>query len=82
MANTGFILIREIRAGMWNELHHVLTQSLIAEILQRAPGVYWGKGSLYASPDGSNVFDQFFLPVSVFDVHDLVKEGYTFYPEY
>jgi len=82
LANTGFILIREIRAGMWNELHHVLTQSLIAEILQRAPVVYWGKGSLYASPDGSNVFDQFFLPVSVFDVHDLVKEGYTFYPEY
>jgi len=82
VAKTGFMLIREIRTGMWNELHHVLTQLLIVEILQRVPVVYWGKGSLYTSSDGSNAFEQFFLPVSGFDVHDLMKEEYTFYPEY
>lgn len=66
---------------MWNEIHHVLTQLLIAEILQRIPVVYWGKGSLYASADGSNAFEQFFLPISGFCVQDLAREEFFFCPE-
>lgn len=60
MTKTKFLLIREIAAGLWNEMHHVLSQALAAEIMQRIPVVYWGKGSLYASSDGSNAFEQFF----------------------
>lgn len=60
MAKARFMLIREIGAGMWNELHHVLGQLLAAEIQQRIPVVYWGKGSLYAPSDDSNAFEQFF----------------------
>jgi hypothetical protein len=81
MTKTKFLLIREIAAGLWNEMHHVLTQLLAAEIMQRIPVVYWGKGSLYACTDGSNAFEQFFLPVSSCNVHDLAKEGFSFYPK-
>lgn len=80
MTGTKFLLIREIGAGLWNEMHHVLTQLLAAEIVQRIPVVYWGKGSLYASADDSNAFEQFFLPVSGYGVHDLAKQGFSFYP--
>jgi len=82
MPKTKFLLIREIGQGLWNEMHHVLTQVLAAEIMQRVPVVYWGKGSLYASSDGSNAFEQFFQPVSGYSVHDLAKEEFSFYPEY
>jgi len=80
IAGTKFILIREIRAGLWHELHHILTQLLVAEILQRVPVVYWGKGSLYAPSDGSNAFEQFFLPVSGFNVQDLPGGYFTYDP--
>ena len=71
MGKARFMLIREIGAGMWNEIYHVLTQLLVAEIMQRVPVVHWGEGSLYASSDGSNAFEQFFMPVSGFSVQDL-----------
>jgi len=76
-----FLLIREIGMGLWNEMHHVLTQLLAAELMQRIPVVYWGKGSLYAASDGSDAFGQYFLPVSDWNVHDLAKDGFSFYPE-
>ena len=60
MAKGKFMLIREIGMGLWNEIHHVLTQLIIAEIMHRVPVIYWGKGSLYAPADGSNAFEQFF----------------------
>ncbi len=71
MAKARFMLIREIGAGMWIELHHVLGQLLAAEIQQRIAVVYWGKGSLYAPSDDSNAFEQFFLPVSNYSIDDL-----------
>ncbi|MGE5613973.1 MAG: O-fucosyltransferase family protein [Bacillota bacterium] len=81
MTKKKFLLIREIAAGLWNEMHHVLTQLLAAEILKRIPVVYWGKGSLYASSDGSNAFGQFFQPVSGYSAQDLAKEEFSFYPK-
>lgn len=81
MTESKFLLIREIGAGLWNEMHHVLTQLLAAEIMQRIPVVYWGKGCLYAPSDSSNAFEQFFLPVSGYSVHDLAKEEFSFHPE-
>jgi len=81
MSKDKYLLIREISAGLWNEMHHVLTQLLVAEILQRIPVVYWGAGCLYASSDGSNAFEQFFLPVSDCNVQDLAKEEFSFYPQ-
>jgi len=80
MTEKKFLLIREIVAGLWNELHHVLTQLLFSEIMQRIPVVYWGKDSLYASSESSNAFEQFFLPVSGYSVNDLAREEYSFYP--
>lgn len=82
MKKERFLLIRELVAGLWHELHHVLTHLLVAEIQQRIPVVYWGEGSLYASSDGTNAFEQFFLPVSSCNVHDLAKEEFSYFPEY
>ena len=82
MKKEKFLLIREIGAGLWNELHHVLTQLLAAEILQRIPVIYWGEGSLYASKDGSNEFEQFFMPVSDYNIHDLAKDEFSYCPEW
>ncbi|HHW48217.1 MAG TPA: hypothetical protein GXX14_06325 [Clostridiaceae bacterium] len=81
MGKTKFLLIREIGQGLWNEMHHVLTQLLVAEIMKRVPVVYWGKGSLYSSSDGSNAFEQFFQPVSGYSMHDLAKEEFSYCPE-
>lgn len=80
MPEQKFLLIREIGAGLWNEIHHVLTQLLAAEIMQRIPVVYWGKGSLYASADGSNAFEEFFMPVSDYCIDDLARKEFTYYP--
>jgi len=81
MVKNRFLLIREIGAGLWNEMHHVLTQLLAAEIMQRIPVVYWGKGSLYASSENFNAFEQFFMPVSCYSVNDLAKEEFSFCPK-
>jgi len=81
MTKSKFLLIREIGHGLWNELHHVLTQLLAAEILQRIPVVYWGKGSLYAPSDSLNAFEQFFLPISGYSIHDLAREEFSFHPD-
>lgn len=80
MKGPDFLLIREIGAGLWNEMHHILAQLLAAEILNRVPVIYWGKGSLYAANDGSNAFEQFFMPVSDFSIQDLAKQEYSFFP--
>lgn len=81
MKGPDFLLIREIGAGLWNEMHHILAQLLAAEILNRVPVIYWGKGSLYAANDGSNAFEQFFMPVSDFSIQDLAKQEYSFFPD-
>lgn len=81
MKMAGYLLIREIGMGFWNEMHHVLTQLLCAELMRRTPAVYWGKGSLYAASDGSDAFGQYFLPVSDCDAYDLAKDEFSFYPE-
>ena len=42
MGKARFMLIREIGAGMWNEIYHVLTQLLVAEIM-KGPGRSLGR---------------------------------------
>jgi len=80
MARERFLLIREIGAGLWNELHHILTQLLAAEIVRRIPVVYWGKGSLYFPADSINAFEEFFMPVSGVSACDLASDEFSFYP--
>ncbi|UZQ84547.1 O-fucosyltransferase family protein [Thermoclostridium stercorarium] len=81
MEGKKFLLIREIGMGLWNELHHVLAQLLVAEIVGRIPVVYWGKGSLYAPDENVNAFEEFFMPVSDLDIHALAQDKFLFYPE-
>lgn len=76
-----FLLIREWGAGLWWEMEHVIWQLLFAEATNRIPVVFWGQNSLYGGAETVNAFEQFFLPVSVFTVHDLRREDYTFFPD-
>lgn len=80
MTGQKFLLIREIGAGLWNELHHILTQLVISEAVNRIPVVYWGKRCLYSPDDDVNVFEEFFMPVSEFGAYDLAKKEFSFYP--
>ena len=74
MSRTKFLLIREIGAGLWNEMHHVLTQLLAAEIMQRIPWFTGVKAAYTPALDGFQRLEQFSEPISSYCVHDLAKE--------
>ncbi|BBB90079.1 MAG TPA: O-fucosyltransferase family protein [Methylomusa anaerophila] len=76
-----FLLIKAWGAGFWSDMEHVLGQLLIAELSERIPIVYWGKNSVYSGAEDTNAFEQFFLPVSAYSIHDLIRSDFTFYPE-
>jgi len=76
-----FLLIKAWGAGFWSDMEHVLGQLLIAELTERVPIVYWGENSVYSGAKDVNAFEQFFLPVSAYSIHDLIRPDYTFFPE-
>lgn len=76
-----FLLIKAYGAGFWCDMDHVVGGLLFAEIAGRIPVVYWGKNSIYGGSDDINAFEQFFLPVSEYTVHDLIRKDYTVCPE-
>lgn len=80
MPNDRYLLIHATGAGFWWDMHHLLGQVLAAELTQRIPVVYWGKNSLYSISEEINSFEQFFLPVSNYTIHDLVNENFTYFP--
>lgn len=81
MSNDRLLLIKAAGAGFWYEMHHVLGQLLAAELTQRIPVVYWGKNCIYSTSEELNAFEQFFLPVSDYNINDLVSEEFTYYPQ-
>jgi len=68
---------------------HVVNSLLYAELNNRIPIVYWGKGSSYYeaaeySPGivPNNVFENYFEPISEYSVEDVLGKGYTYFPSY
>jgi hypothetical protein len=81
MERLRFLLIKSIHAGMWHEMHHVLGQLFAAEAAGRIPVVHWGKNSLYGIPGCPNAFELYFMPVSGYGIHDLMKPGLSYFPK-
>jgi hypothetical protein len=73
-----FLIITTTKNGFWYEMHHVLTQLVMAEITGRIPVVFWGKGCMYSIPGADNAFEQYFLPVSEYTVNDLNRVSETY----
>ncbi len=73
-----FHLIPAWGYGFWSDMHHVVIQALLAELLGRHPIVYWGDNSLYKSSEARlNYFEQFFEPIGAECLPSLsVARGY------
>ena len=59
-----FLLIKAWGYGFWSDVHHVLTQLLLAELTHRQPIVLWGQNCLFRSGTEVDAFRHFFRPVS------------------
>lgn len=80
MQRERFLLIKSWGCGFWSDVDHVMGQLLAAELTGRNPVIYWGPNSLYAESFRSNTFDLYFMPVSNYTVHDLIWDGYSYFP--
>ncbi|MFO7160560.1 MAG: hypothetical protein DIU81_003610, partial [[Clostridium] cellulosi] len=65
---------------MWNDVEHVLSQLLIAELTGRTPVVYWPTYCLHNGFINTNGFELYFEPVSEYSIFDVAKSEYTYYP--
>jgi len=74
------LLIKAWGYGFWSDVDHVIGQLLLAEMTGRAPVVYWGKNSLFRSPESGNAFELYFAPASDVSSGDLANPGSSFYP--
>ena len=59
-----FLLIKAWGYGFWSDVHHVVTQLLLAELTHRQPIVLWGQNCLFRSGTEVDAFRHFFRPVS------------------
>ncbi|HEX2926655.1 MAG TPA: O-fucosyltransferase family protein [Ruminiclostridium sp.] len=73
MTVTRLLLINSTGNGFWCDMHHTLSQLLLAEVTNRIPVVYWGSESMYGTDEASNAFEQYFLPVSQHGMDKLMK---------
>jgi predicted O-linked N-acetylglucosamine transferase (SPINDLY family) len=74
-----FMLIKAWGYGFWSDVHHVLTQLLVAELTQRQPIVLWGKNCLFRRASDADAFGHFFRPVSAANL-DQVPITASIYP--
>jgi hypothetical protein len=80
MPNNRFLLIKSWGCGFWSDVDHVMGQLLAAELTNRTPVIYWGTNSLYAESFKTNAFDLYFEPISDYNVYDVIKYNYTYFP--
>ncbi len=73
MEQDKFLLINTTGDGFWYDMHHTLSNLLLAELTQRIPVIYWGSKSMYSTEDASNAFEQYFLPLSKYGMDELVE---------
>ncbi len=73
MKQEKFLLIKTTGDGFWYDMHHTLSNLLLAEMTQRIPVIYWGSKSIYSTDDTSNAFEQYFFPVSKYSMDELFE---------
>jgi hypothetical protein len=78
-AGPRYLLIKAWGFGLLSDLTHVLGALLLAEITGRTPVIHQGHNSLFWT--GTEVFQNYFEPVSDVTVRDLARiEGAGFFP--
>jgi predicted O-linked N-acetylglucosamine transferase (SPINDLY family) len=73
-----FLLIKAWGFGFWSDMHHVMTQLLLAELTQRKPIILWGNNSLFADGE-TNAFPHYFDTTYFFSL-DNVPINSSIYP--
>lgn len=74
-----FLLIKGWGFGFWSEVHHLVTQLLVAELTHRTPIVLWGANCLFRRDGDVDAFGHFFQNVSAVGLEDIPRSG-TIYP--
>lgn len=80
MSTDRFLLIKALGHSIWEDVDHVMCQIFAAELTDRIPVVYWGMESLYSESIRTNAFELFFEPISGYEVTDIARADYTYYP--
>lgn len=80
MAKDRFLLIKAWSYILWQDIEHVLSQLLIAELTDRIPVVYWPTYCLHNGFIHTNGFELYFEPVSDYTIFDVAKSEYSYYP--
>lgn len=75
-----FLLIKALGCSIWADVDHVMCQIFAAELTNRIPVVYWGMESMYSGSMSTNAYELFFEPISEYELDDIVKKEYTYYP--
>ena len=74
-----YLLIKAWGYGFWSEVHHLLSQLLLAELTHRIPIIHWGSNCLFRRADSVNAFVHFFEPVTASEHSDIPADA-SFYP--
>jgi glycosyltransferase involved in cell wall biosynthesis len=81
-SNNKYLLIKAWGFGFWSDVHHVVCQLFLAELLQRKPIVLWGKNSLFTTARHINSFEEFFKPISNVAIKDLSQHVEIYPPKW
>jgi hypothetical protein len=75
-----YLLIKAWGFGFWSEVHHVMTQCLLAELLNRTPIVLWGRNCIFRAESDLNSFTRFFKNINTVELDEL-RRDLTFFPK-
>ncbi|MBM3547334.1 MAG: hypothetical protein FJX54_10290 [Alphaproteobacteria bacterium] len=78
----GYLLIRGWGCGFWGEVAHAAIQLALADIMGRAPLVYWGSEFHYRCPGFENAWDAYFEPVSETSQATLSSGTQDYFPKH
>lgn len=76
-----FLLMKPLGVGFCSDLTVILDCLFFCHISGRIPVTHWGKDSKFGDMSNDDVFEKyFFKKISDFNVTDLQKSNYTYYP--
>jgi predicted O-linked N-acetylglucosamine transferase (SPINDLY family)/glycosyltransferase involved in cell wall biosynthesis len=74
-----FLLIKAWGYGFWSEVHHLMSQLLLAELTQRTPIILWGTNCLFRSDSDTNAFNHYFQEITSARLEEIPRSA-TIYP--
>jgi hypothetical protein len=77
-----YLLIKALGCDFWGEVRHLLTQLLIADLLDRVPVVLWGRNFRYKKASELNSIDYFFPKISELTIDKLSQSMSLFPPKW